>query len=256
MSQSTVYLVTGSNRGLGLGLVTQILEEHDSAFVYAGVRDPENAPALSGLQIKHPNRIAVVKCVSADVEGNVALGREIEKRHGHLDTVVANAGICDSANNVSEISPANLEEHFRVNVTGTIVLFQAVYGLLKKSASPRFIPISTSGACLDGRAIKFPKGGIEYGATKAALNWATRKIHFENEWLIAFPLSPGAVDTDMLRNNVVADTTGLLKKMLETIPTLPTAETASALLIKLIDGSTREKEGGQFVHVDGTRLPW
>ena len=66
---------------------------------------------------------------------------------------------------------------------GTIVLFQAVYELLKQSASPRFVTISSSGGSLDGRAIKFPVGGVSYGATKAALNWVTRKMHFENEWL-------------------------------------------------------------------------
>ena len=59
-----------------------------------------------------------------------------------------------------------------------------------------------------------------------------------------------------VRHNVVADTTGMLQKMMETTPALPTVEGASVLLVKLIDESTREKEGGQFVHVDGTRLPW
>ena len=77
---------------LGLGLVTQILQAHDDAFVYAGVRNPDNASALKDLELKYPNRIAVVKCVSADVEGNTALGSDIEKRHGRLDTVIANAG--------------------------------------------------------------------------------------------------------------------------------------------------------------------
>ncbi len=72
--------------------MTQILETLDNVFVYAGVRNPDNAPALKDLEVKYPTRIAVVKCVSADVEGNTALGSEIEKRHGRLDTVIANAG--------------------------------------------------------------------------------------------------------------------------------------------------------------------
>ncbi len=72
--------------------MTQILETHDSAFVYAGVRNPDSASALKDLETKYPTRITVVKCVSADVEGNTALAREIEKRHGRVDTVIANAG--------------------------------------------------------------------------------------------------------------------------------------------------------------------
>lgn len=74
----------------------------------------------------------------------------------------------------------------KVNVTGTIVLFQAMYGLLKKSAAPRFVPISNAGASLGGKGITRPLGNVLYGATKAALNWATRKNHFENDWLGAY----------------------------------------------------------------------
>ncbi len=86
------YEVPEKAHCIGLGLVTHILEKHAEAFVYAGARDPENATSLRNLQAKYPDRIALVKCVSADVEGNAALAREIEKRHGHLDTVIANAG--------------------------------------------------------------------------------------------------------------------------------------------------------------------
>ncbi|KJA22262.1 hypothetical protein HYPSUDRAFT_41161 [Hypholoma sublateritium FD-334 SS-4] len=257
MSRATVYLVTGSNRGLGLGLVTHILEKHNNAFVYAGVRNPDNASSLQNLQTKYSDRIAVVKCVSADVEGNIALGKEIEKRHGRVDTVIANAGIYNSAADVVDVSVASMEEHFHVNVTGTIVLFQSMFSLLKKSTMPRFVPISSSGACLDGLAVKFPTGGVAYGATKAALNWTTRKIHFENDWIIVFPLSPGPVDTDMLRVAVAEDKSGVLQTLIDAeTSNVPTVETVSVSLIKLIDESTRDKEGAQFVNVDGTRLPW
>lgn len=77
---------------IGLGLVTHILEKHDQTFVYAGARDPGTATSLQNLQAKYPSRIQLIKCVSADVAGNAALAAEIEKRHGHLDTVIANAG--------------------------------------------------------------------------------------------------------------------------------------------------------------------
>ena len=31
---------------------------------------------------------------------------------------------------------------------------------------------------------------------------------------------------------------------------------AAGILVKLIDESTREKDGGQYVHRDGSRLEW
>lgn len=64
-----------------------------------------------------------------------------------------------------------------------IVLFQAVYALLKKSSLPRFIAISSAAARIGGPSVEAPFGSVAYSASKAAMNWATRKIHFENEWI-------------------------------------------------------------------------
>ena len=60
--------------------------------MYAGARNPDNATSLAELKVKYPDRLAIVKLVSADVEGNAAVAKEIEARHGHVDTVIANAG--------------------------------------------------------------------------------------------------------------------------------------------------------------------
>ena len=61
-----------------------------------------NYTSLQNLQAKYPGRIALVKCVSADVEGNAALAKEIEKRHGRLDTVIANAGMFLTLHTISK----------------------------------------------------------------------------------------------------------------------------------------------------------
>lgn len=39
-----------------------------------------------------------------------------------------------------------------------------------------------------------PIPAAAYGASKAAINYITRKIHFENDWLIAFFIHPGCVE--------------------------------------------------------------
>ena len=51
------------------------------------------------------------------------------------------------------------------------------------------------------------------------------------------------------------DTTGVLAALLEKVP-VQTPEDAAKALVNLIDGSTRDKDGGEFINVDGTRLPW
>jgi len=240
--------------GAGLGLVAQILTMHETAFVYAGARDPEKAIALEKLRDEYPGRVALVKCVSADSGGNTELAKEIEARHVRVDTVIANAGICKFVGLVNEVSIDDLEEHFHVNVTGTIVLFQSMYYLLKKSANPHFIPVSTVGGRLSGGIIEAPFGNVSYGATKAALNWAARKIHFENPWLTCFPLSPGGVDTDMVQIGFAEDKTGLFEKIVD--GNMIEVHAAAAVLVKLINDSTRETHGGEYVDRDGSRLEW
>ncbi|PPQ80882.1 hypothetical protein CVT25_001891 [Psilocybe cyanescens] len=256
MSPSTIYLITGANRprGIGFGLVKHALEKHEDSFVYAGARDPLKATALQDLKTKYPGRIAVVKCVSGDEAGNAAVAKEIEERHGRVDTVIANAALWNAFSPVSEVVAKDLEEHFHVNVTGPIVLFQSVLSLLKKSANPRFISVSSVGGCIGtGMGIVSTQaGGICYGSTKAALNWATRKIHFENDWLVAFPLSPGAVDTDMVKD--ACDDDAVFKKLWEPIEPVSVAN-AAALILKVVDESTREKNGGEFMHLDGSKIP-
>lgn len=75
-----------------MGLVQHALEKHGDAFVYAGARDPDKATALQELKKKFSGRLEVVKCVSGDTLGNAAVAKEIEERHGRVDTVIANAG--------------------------------------------------------------------------------------------------------------------------------------------------------------------
>lgn len=106
-----------------------------------------------------------------------------------LDIVIANAGIAryDYKTAVTPIS--EVLEHFQTNTIGTVVLFQAVEPLLRAStASPRFIVLSSS---LGSIGDMVPEKSMAYGSSKAALNFITRKIHEEYEYLIAFPLHPG-----------------------------------------------------------------
>jgi NADP-dependent 3-hydroxy acid dehydrogenase YdfG len=77
----------------GLGFVNEIVHKHKNAIVFAGARNPASATALHDLAKKHAGRIHVVKLVSPDLEGNKAVAQEIKEKYGHLDVVIANAGL-------------------------------------------------------------------------------------------------------------------------------------------------------------------
>ncbi|KAL1724384.1 hypothetical protein EV715DRAFT_260240 [Schizophyllum commune] len=90
----TVYLLTGANRGIGLGLAKQIAARPDT-IVFAGARNPDRATDLHALAAAHPGRVHVLKIVSADRASNAAAVKEVKRVAGRLDVVIANAGMSD-----------------------------------------------------------------------------------------------------------------------------------------------------------------
>lgn len=60
-----------------------------------------------------------------------------------------------------------------------------------------------------------------------------------------------------VRIAVDRDTSGTFRRLVgEHAPDLPSVYTAAVSLLKVVDESTRAKDGGEFLHVDGTHLPW
>jgi norsolorinic acid ketoreductase len=53
-----------------------------------------------------------------------------------------------------------------------------------------FVALSTGIGSIGGMG-SLPVPAMAYGVSKCALNYIVRKIHFENEKLIAWVLSPG-----------------------------------------------------------------
>jgi len=178
MATPTVYLVSGSNKGIGLGLVTQ-LAARPNVIVFAGARTPSDASALRALASEHRGTFHILQLVSGDEEGNRAAVAELNKIAVRLDVVIANAGIAKHMGPALETPPDEMREHYGVNVIGTLVLFQATYALLSASTpSPKFIPISSSAGSIENGA-KAPLKVLAYGASKATGNYLARRLYYE-----------------------------------------------------------------------------
>ncbi|KII87066.1 hypothetical protein PLICRDRAFT_42699 [Plicaturopsis crispa FD-325 SS-3] len=244
---STVYLVSGASRGIGLGIV-RALAAREGTIVFAGARNPSGAADLQALAAQHPKTVHIVKLTSGDVEDNAAAAAQIKEIAGRVDVVIANTGINKYYGWVHETPAQELRDHYEVNVVGTVVLFQAVHSLLRASPHPKFVAVSTIGGSIATGAT-FPFGMLAYGASKAAENWLSRKIHSENEHLISFALHPGGVRTDMAQyafdNAPGADQWS----------TISVEESVTGIL-DVVDKATREETGGTFVDYLGAKLPW
>ncbi|KAJ6495515.1 hypothetical protein DFH09DRAFT_1448649 [Mycena vulgaris] len=136
MSNKTVYLISGANRGIGYALAAS-LAARPNTVVFAGSRDPA-AQSLKDLAAKHPN-VHPVKLTSADQADNEAAIAEIQKIAGQLDVIIANAGISKYYGTLHTTPISEFKQHWEVNTLGTVVLFQAAHTLLL--ASPSKTPI-------------------------------------------------------------------------------------------------------------------
>ncbi|KAL1752455.1 hypothetical protein FB107DRAFT_219900 [Schizophyllum commune] len=241
-----VYLLTGANRGIGLGLAKQIAARPD-AILFAGARDPDRATDLHALAAAHPGRVHVLKLVSADQANNAAAAEEIKRVAGRLDVVIANAGISDCFEPALEVAPEEIIRHVEVNTNGPLVLFQATYALLRASAEPKFIVISSAvGSVTVGANLPF--NIYAYGASKAAVNWVARKLHHDFPDFIIFPINPGGVDTDLAHDSLARDPT---MKGLQTGHSMITVDESARGVLEQVDVATRETHGGNFVDYTG-----
>ena len=140
----TIYFISGANRGIGLGFV-EALAKRPNTVIYAGVRDLNNATALQKLNLSTKN-IHIVKLDSVSESDAKAAAEKIEKTSGYVDVVIANAGIANYQGPLVTTPIKEIRDHYEVNVVGPLILFQALYPLLKKSklGAPKFVVISTA----------------------------------------------------------------------------------------------------------------
>jgi norsolorinic acid ketoreductase len=199
MSPQTVILITGANRGIGKGFVQTYVSRPDT-IVVATTRDLESASskALSSLPTGKGSKIIVVKLDANREEDAQEAVEELKATHGinHIDIVIANAGIGEFVGPTMSTPVSAFQNHFNVNTIGTLTLFQATNSLLEKSASPKFVYISTVLSSIADME-KWALPAVAYGASKAAANYIIRKIHIEHPELNIFSIHPGWVQTDM-----------------------------------------------------------
>ena len=160
--------------------------------VIVAVRDLDtlDTETLSSLSTAHRSKIIAVKIdgrSDTDAQDAIRLLQDVHQIL-KLDVIIANAGIAPGLATVLETTTEDMRDCFEVNTVGALRLFQAAWPLLEVAANPRFFVISSS---LGSLSQMEPLPGLAYSCSKAAVNWMTRKLHFEHEQLVASVFHPG-----------------------------------------------------------------
>jgi NAD(P)-dependent dehydrogenase (short-subunit alcohol dehydrogenase family) len=189
-----VAVVTGASRGIGRATAEAIAREGAHAVVAARGGDALNATvaAIRGsggratavpTDVSDASAVAELFSIASDIGPPTAL-------------VCAAATLEREA--FDEISLASWEHTMRVNLTGVFNCCRAAFTLMRNAGGGRIVNI----ASLSGvyATEKFP-GLAAYNTTKYGVIGLTEAIAVEGKpfGVTAISLSPGAVDTDMLR---------------------------------------------------------
>jgi NAD(P)-dependent dehydrogenase (short-subunit alcohol dehydrogenase family) len=183
--------VTGANRGLGLEMVRQYIEQ--GATVFAAARTPQ-AGELGRLVEKHGETLLPIKLdVTSDQEIAEAVDA-VRTQAGALDLLINNAAINLRAIELGKYAREAMLDAMNVNAVAPILVAQALLGLLRQGRTPKIVNISTqNGSFAWNREGSSPL----YAASKAALNMFTRALAREAEGVITIAVHPGWVQTDM-----------------------------------------------------------
>lgn len=211
---ASTALVTGASQGFGRALTTALSAR--GTHVVACARD---AHALRTAVGDLPGVVAVGADVT-DPTGRDALV-DAAARLGHLDLLVHNAstlgpGLAPVAGYPIDALRAVLE----TNVVAPVALTQLALPLLRRSAAPTVVVLSS-----DAAVAAYPGWG-GYGAAKAALDHLAAVLAAEEAGLRVYAFDPGDMRTAM-HQAAFPD---------EDISDRPEPATAVAALLRLLDG--------------------
>ena len=189
---SPVAVVTGGNRGIGLEVCRQLAQRGFTAVL--GSRDlargEQAASRLAGLDVR------TCQLDVADEASVTAAAGWVAETLGRADVLVNNAAILyDTWARAVSADLAEVQEAMETNLYGAWRTAQAFLPLLRRSAHPRIVNVSSE----SGSLASMSGGTPAYSVSKASLNALTRLLAGElrRDRVLVNAVCPGWTDTDM-----------------------------------------------------------
>ena len=183
-----IAIVTGGASGIGLATAKKLLSEGAKVVLVDWNQDVRDiARSLNedaiGIRCDVSSEEDVKKCVSDVIE-----------KFGHIDYLVANAGIGGGPNKAHEVSLEEWNKVIAVNQTGIFLINKYVINEMLKSGGGAIVNTSSMYG-LVGTTMSFA-----YSASKGAINQMTRSLAltYARDNIRVNAIAPGYVDTPIL----------------------------------------------------------
>ncbi|MCH8907716.1 MAG: SDR family oxidoreductase [Candidatus Heimdallarchaeota archaeon] len=193
--EKKIAIVTGGNRGLGLGICDALAKRGIKVILTAReeVKGRRSVNALLEM-----NRDVTFHQLDVTKEQSIAtLSDYIEQNHGHVDILVNNAGMIleeDFRQTGSHVSLDVVKQTMEVNFYGALRVTQTLIPLIKRAGGGRIINISARNSFPSSAS----SGWLAFKASKASLNVMTVDLakELEKDNISVNAVHPGWVNTD------------------------------------------------------------
>jgi 3-oxoacyl-[acyl-carrier protein] reductase len=186
--QGKVALITGAARGIGAraaealagrGAHVHVSDVLDCAATVQGIRAAGGSAEAHSLDVR-------------DRDGCKAVVADIVAKHGQLDILVCNAGVCPPGTVAGDW--AQWDRVIDINLRGTQNCIAAVWQGMCDAGGGRIVIVSSMAYYQGGLIV-----GTEYTASKAALVGMTRHIARNGgpHGILCNAVAPGIIETDM-----------------------------------------------------------
>ncbi|MFI8961978.1 3-oxoacyl-ACP reductase FabG [Streptomyces sp. NPDC053493] len=179
---SRTVLISGGNRGIGLAVARAFAEAGDKVAVT--YRNGEPPADLFGVRCDVTDDASVKQAVA-----------EVEAQFGHVEVLVANAGITRDAL-MPLLSESDFHDVLDTNVTGAFRLVKHATGGMLRKRWGRLVFMSSVMGTLGS------PGQTNYAASKSGLVGLARSLAWElgGRNITANVVAPGLIETDMIQH--------------------------------------------------------
>ncbi|MEP7765498.1 3-ketoacyl-ACP reductase [Sanguibacter sp. 25GB23B1] len=247
-----VALVTGGNRGIGLGITRRLLADGYAVAILA--TRPEPTELLD--ELRPAGEVLYVQGSVAEPADHARYVDTVLEAWGRIDVLVNNAGVAPSVRaDLLEASEDSFDRVMGINLRGPYFLTQRVANAMiagrNEAGASDDKPVGTivNVSSISATTVSTNRG--EYCVSKAGVSMATQLFatRLAPEGIVVYEVRPGVIATDMTAG-VTEKYDALLADGLAPNPRWGKPSDVAGAVSILVSGQTPYSTGEVF-HVDG-----